>query len=344
MNKFVRILTAIILAIVTCFSIVACNGTQSGQEVAYSVGIFAEEIDGTLKDITEQYAEEIGGCKGLIGETVNVKNYVVPFAPTGCELNIENSTLEGTLTADKALALRIEYKRKIYTVSFDIVGVDTQIVKYGAMATKPSNPERENFVFNGWLLYNEPFDFSKPITYNVSLTASWRSTFSAMTETDDYSSFVFGAGMEDEEGNFYSAASSDSYIKGGIEYVFPLTGTTYGVYLPLINYAAYEKVTFEWKCSVWLGCGTDPTQWNAWQEGTEGQYGTIEVSVEGDTLVVIMYHYPTFPQAPLFNSYTMLITDIDIINGNVSLSLYAHTYGYYRWFSVGMPTFQKKSV
>lgn len=65
-----------------------------------------------------------------------------------------------------------------YTVTFNTNGgsaVDDQTIEYNGTATKPEQPTRTGYTFVGW--YKDgtetPFDFSTPITENLTLTAKW---------------------------------------------------------------------------------------------------------------------------------------------------------------------------
>lgn len=63
-----------------------------------------------------------------------------------------------------------------YTVSFNSVGgqvVTSQEIEDGKYAQKPADPTREGYKFLGWYLGDELFDFSKPITGDITLTAKW---------------------------------------------------------------------------------------------------------------------------------------------------------------------------
>lgn len=54
--------------------------------------------------------------------------------------------------------------------------VDSQEVSYGNKITKPTNPTKENYVFDGWyqdITLNVPFDFDTPIINDVTLYAKW---------------------------------------------------------------------------------------------------------------------------------------------------------------------------
>lgn len=64
-----------------------------------------------------------------------------------------------------------------YTVRFDTAGgssVPEQAIDHGQKITEPAAPTREGYTFTGWLLDGRPFDFSTPITGNLTLTAGWQ--------------------------------------------------------------------------------------------------------------------------------------------------------------------------
>ena len=70
------------------------------------------------------------------------------------------------------------YATTYYDVIFDSNGgtaVDTQKnVQYGTTATKPENPTREGYRFLGWFTKDgKAFDFSTPITGDITLVARW---------------------------------------------------------------------------------------------------------------------------------------------------------------------------
>ena len=54
--------------------------------------------------------------------------------------------------------------------------VETQSVTGGATAAKPANPTRSNYRFDGWYAdstLKTPYDFTKPVTENITLYAKW---------------------------------------------------------------------------------------------------------------------------------------------------------------------------
>ncbi|MBT1167183.1 InlB B-repeat-containing protein [Bifidobacterium simiarum] len=63
-----------------------------------------------------------------------------------------------------------------YTVSFDSAGgsaVASQKVSNGAKAVAPANPTRNGYSFTGWYNGSAEYDFSRPVTGNLTLTAHW---------------------------------------------------------------------------------------------------------------------------------------------------------------------------
>ena len=63
-----------------------------------------------------------------------------------------------------------------HKVTFDTNGgsaVDSQTVDDGATAVKPADPTRDGYTFNGWTLDGQPYDFSQPVTGDITLEAQW---------------------------------------------------------------------------------------------------------------------------------------------------------------------------
>ena len=74
--------------------------------------------------------------------------------------------------------------QKEYTIRFNSAGgsyVALQNVLNGELATKPEDPTRSGFIFEGWFWNDEEFDFTKKITSDVQLVAKWTKNTSALT-------------------------------------------------------------------------------------------------------------------------------------------------------------------
>lgn len=70
-----------------------------------------------------------------------------------------------------------------YTVTFEALASDAtdvpeaQQVRSGQVAREPSNPSRNGYGFRGWYVddaYTEAYDFTKPVTENITLYAKWQ--------------------------------------------------------------------------------------------------------------------------------------------------------------------------
>ena len=94
-----------------------------------------------------------------------------------------NTPVTSSITL-KALWSKNTPVAKKHTVTFDSgegSKVDSQTVKEGDPVSKPDNPTREGYTFNGWLLGGDPYDFTTPVMQDLTLTASWTKNKSTYT-------------------------------------------------------------------------------------------------------------------------------------------------------------------
>lgn len=68
----------------------------------------------------------------------------------------------------------IGIESEVFTVTFDYEGYDEVSVKYGNKLTKPVDPVKKGHEFLGWLFDNEYYDFTLPVTQDLTLVANWR--------------------------------------------------------------------------------------------------------------------------------------------------------------------------
>lgn len=64
----------------------------------------------------------------------------------------------------------------VYTVTFDSNGgtpVPSQVRPLGAAAVKPADPTKPGLDFGGWYIGEDAYDFTQPVTANLTLTAKW---------------------------------------------------------------------------------------------------------------------------------------------------------------------------
>lgn len=84
----------------------------------------------------------------------------------------------------KAVWKKLTPSIKTHTVKFDTgegSKIDSQKVDDGNPVSKPGNPTREGYAFNGWLLGGTPYDFTVPVMQDLTLTASWAKNKSVYT-------------------------------------------------------------------------------------------------------------------------------------------------------------------
>ncbi len=71
----------------------------------------------------------------------------------------------------------IEYSTEIptYTVTFsgEEIDIEQQNIEENSLVTRPDDPTRTGYIFDGWYIGSELFDFETPITENITLTAHW---------------------------------------------------------------------------------------------------------------------------------------------------------------------------
>lgn len=94
-----------------------------------------------------------------------------------------NTPVTSSITL-KALWSKNTPVAKKHTVTFDSgegSKVDSQTVKEGDPVSKPDNPTREGYTFNGWLLGEDPYDFTTPVMQDLTLTSSWTKNKSTYT-------------------------------------------------------------------------------------------------------------------------------------------------------------------
>ena len=74
------------------------------------------------------------------------------------------------------MTLEARWEIDTYTVTFDMAGgtaVSPETVAHGGTATAPSDVTREGYDFAGWYLGDETYDFTTPVTEDLTLTAKW---------------------------------------------------------------------------------------------------------------------------------------------------------------------------
>lgn len=121
-----------------------------------------------------------------------------PDNPTLDGYTFQEWTLDGdpydfTAPVSSGITLKAVWKKNApavrkHTVTFDTgkgSKVGDRTVKEGDPVSKPDNPTREGYTFNGWLLGGDPYDFTTPVMQDLTLTASWTKNKSTYTVSFD---------------------------------------------------------------------------------------------------------------------------------------------------------------
>src|SRR5690606_1322201 len=107
-------------------------------------------------------------------------------------------------------SIEITYKpaapKPEYEVDFDLGYPEAEVlppvlVTEGKKVAKPEDPEREGFVFLGWFLNDEEFDFETPITENIILVAKWQDNSTVrsvvfMVDGEEYETVIIEEGSK----------------------------------------------------------------------------------------------------------------------------------------------------
>ena len=103
---------------------------------------------------------------------------------------------------------------KTFTVTFNTDGgseVAAQTVEDGKSATKPDDPTKERFNFEGWFKGESLYDFASPVTSDLTLTAQWIIKTFTVTFNTDGGSEVAAQTVEDGK----TATKPDDPTKDG---------------------------------------------------------------------------------------------------------------------------------
>ena len=130
-------------------------------------------VPGTQTVISGGFASEPTPAPTKTGYTLD--GWFAPNATAPFDFANTPVTSDLTLTAKWTLIPVVTY----YTVTFDAAGGSpvpaSQTVAAGNMAMKPANPVLAGYTLDGWFAPGAAtaFDFTTPITSNITLTAKW---------------------------------------------------------------------------------------------------------------------------------------------------------------------------
>lgn len=161
MKKIRNILTSLILVICLC-SLTSCKKTYS---ISYN-------LDGGKLD---SYVNEFKKGDEISLETPYKEGYI--FDGWYLDFELTNKVTDKLDTSKKqniVLYAKWIKEKSNFTVTFDTgVGINEETVVEGTKVNKPSDPVREGFLFNGWYINGEEFNFDTEISSNITIVANW---------------------------------------------------------------------------------------------------------------------------------------------------------------------------
>lgn len=66
---------------------------------------------------------------------------------------------------------------RTFTVTFTLkigAGIKTQEIKIGDKVIEPETPTADGYIFEGWYVNGEKYDFDAPVKSNLNLEAKWQ--------------------------------------------------------------------------------------------------------------------------------------------------------------------------
>ena len=135
-----------------------------------------------------------GHGTAILAQTVDHNDTATePTAPTAEGWTFGGWTLNGVsydftdpVTADITLVATWTEVVVTHTVTFDLGGHGTAIpaqrVNHNDTATEPTAPTAEGWTFGGWTLNGVSYDFTDPVTADITLVATWTEASSDLDE------------------------------------------------------------------------------------------------------------------------------------------------------------------
>lgn len=141
--------------------------TANAQELEYASYVFDMILNGARKRVVLPNASI-----SEVGDTVYVDNDVVGYDTTLAALPDESENTHYEYIMEDASTVQ-------FTVTFDSNGgsaVPSQKITSGETASRPADPTKGMDTFDGWYSdaeLTQSYDFSTPVTANITLYAKW---------------------------------------------------------------------------------------------------------------------------------------------------------------------------
>lgn len=220
--KFNKLLPIIISIVLTIGIIIPAISLAEGEDIIGEEVVSAEEfVDVGVQPMwsIKVYTVNFVDWDSTVLSTQNIEHGSPATAPSNPFRDgyffVGWDTDFSAITGDTIVTAL--YEVMTHTVTFETGGgtnIGAQIIEHGKTATKPQDPVRQGYVFNGWTEFDVPYYFDKPVTTTTSIKAEWIPVVYHVI----YSGNGFDGGHEPVDNNTYM--SGDSHIvldnEGGI--------------------------------------------------------------------------------------------------------------------------------
>lgn len=172
---------------ITILFIVAC--TPTGNENIKKLSDFADSFsfDTSLKNdllnipnkVNVENLGEISISFKSSNTAVILENGTVVRQSTDQEVEITITFEFENLKETRIYFVTVNRMIEQFTVSFitdNLTNIPNQTIDMGLYVTRPTDPVKEGYVFDGWLLEGVLYDFGTPVNGNITLVAKWTQT------------------------------------------------------------------------------------------------------------------------------------------------------------------------
>ncbi|MDE5600890.1 MAG: InlB B-repeat-containing protein [Clostridia bacterium] len=198
--KKLSVVLLLVLTIALTACLVACDKNQHNNDnTPTTLSVTFEYGDGTA---TTQHVT-YGGTVQKPQDPTKENNKFVGWYLAGEEFDFSTA-----LTSDIRLAAKWEALPATLTVTFKSEGEEDNpvVVNRNDKASRPTNPKRDGYFFDGWYAGNDKYDFSKPVTEDVTVTAKWL-TREQINET-------LSSAFQKNYSNYTSVRKVEEYYEG----------------------------------------------------------------------------------------------------------------------------------
>lgn len=171
--------------------LIVSGGVLLAEGQTYGIYVIegALDIQNSAQRVTAEGKEADGA---ILASSIRLGSLVGVTEPAGGKVGDDGKHIteaDGSSIAGRAV---IESSATYFTVSFETYGgpeVSSRKVLEGEPVGKPADPEFSPFTFEGWFLdpadSSAPYDFSAPVTEDLSLKARWTTTVMASVKDSE---------------------------------------------------------------------------------------------------------------------------------------------------------------